>query len=105
MSEAVKSWICTTCGTQFAPSVKPPHSCPICQDERQFVNWDGQEWTTLAQLQRSHQNLVKAQGPGITGIANFASKSAPSRILGCARRFVSKVRAQQEKPWAIINCA
>jgi hypothetical protein len=68
MSQAVKSWICTTCGTQFAPSVKPPHSCPICQDERQFVNWDGQEWTTLAQLQRSHQNLIKAQGPGITGI-------------------------------------
>jgi Uri superfamily endonuclease len=64
----VKSWICTTYGTQFASSVKPPHDCPICLDERQFVNWDGQEWMTLAQLQRSHQNLVKAQGPGITGI-------------------------------------
>jgi hypothetical protein len=68
MSEALKSWICTTCGTQYEATVEPPKNCPICEDERQFVNWNGQEWTTLCDLHRSHQNLLKPQGPGITGI-------------------------------------
>ena len=81
MSEAVKSWICTACGTQFTPGVKPSHDCPICQDERQFVNWDGQEWTTLAQLKRSYHNLVKAQGPGITGIGTTPKFAIGQRAL------------------------
>jgi len=68
MSEEGKSWICTTCGTQYEAAVSPPKNCPICEDERQFVNWNGQDWTTISDLQRSHQNLFKPQGPGITGI-------------------------------------
>jgi hypothetical protein len=66
MSEEGKSWICTTCGTQYEAAVSPPKNCPICEDERQFVNWNGQDWTTISDLQRSHQNLYKPQGPGIT---------------------------------------
>jgi rubrerythrin len=31
----MKRFICTTCGTQFAPSDVPPEQCPICQDDRQ----------------------------------------------------------------------
>lgn len=81
MNEAVTAWICTTCGTQYAPSVKPSNSCPICQDERQFVNWGGQEWTTLLELQRSHQNFVKAQGPGITVIGSTPKFAIGQRAL------------------------
>jgi hypothetical protein len=81
MSEALKSWICTTCGTQYEASVEPPKSCPICEDERQFVNWNGQEWTTLADLQRSHQNLFKPQGPGITGIGTTPKFAIGQRAL------------------------
>ncbi len=81
MSEAVKSWICTTCGTQCEPSGKPPKDCPICDDERQFVNWNGQEWTTLEDLQCSHQNFLKPQGPGITGVGTTPKFAIGQRAL------------------------
>ncbi len=35
---------------QYAPTQKPPDRCPICEDERQYVGWHGQQWTTLAEL-------------------------------------------------------
>src|SRR2546425_904823 len=31
-------WTCEQCGAQFPESAAPPSSCPICEDERQFVN-------------------------------------------------------------------
>jgi len=39
-----------TCGVQFAPSSTPPGRCDICEDERQYVGWDGQQWGTLDEL-------------------------------------------------------
>jgi hypothetical protein len=66
---------------QFSPNGKPPENCPICQDERQFVNWNGQEWTTISDLQRSHQNLFKPQGPGITGIGTTPKFAIGQRAL------------------------
>src|SRR5579883_474753 len=80
-SHAVKSWICKTCGTQYAAAIEPPEDCPICEDERQFVNWNGQEWTTLAELQHSHHNLLKPQGPGITGIGTTPKFAIGQRAL------------------------
>ena len=35
-------WTCEQCGAQFPESGQPPVACPICEDERQFVNWKGQ---------------------------------------------------------------
>jgi glyoxylase-like metal-dependent hydrolase (beta-lactamase superfamily II) len=35
---------------QYAPSPAPPERCPICEDERQYVGWNGQQWTTLEEL-------------------------------------------------------
>jgi hypothetical protein len=81
MSEARTAWICTTCGAQYDPSAKPPERCPICQDERQFVNWEGQQWTTLTELQHSHQNLIKAQGLRITGIGSTPKFAIGQRAL------------------------
>ena len=81
MSEEDKSWICTTCGTQYEAAVNPPKNCPICEDERQFVNWNGQEWTTISDLQRSHQNLFKPQGQGITGIGTTPKFAIGQRAL------------------------
>ena len=46
------AYICRTCGTQFPPAEHPPRNCPICEDERQYVGWQGQQWTTLQALQR-----------------------------------------------------
>ena len=45
-------WICETCGTQYEPSAEPPEACPVCEDERQYVGWGGQRWTTMEALGR-----------------------------------------------------
>jgi hypothetical protein len=52
-------FICVTCGTQFLETAIPPANCPICQDERQYVNPKGQTWTTLDALKTKHHNLIE----------------------------------------------
>ena len=44
------SWTCFQCGAQFPETASPPPSCPICEDERQFVNWKGQQWLAREEL-------------------------------------------------------
>jgi glyoxylase-like metal-dependent hydrolase (beta-lactamase superfamily II) len=62
------AFICATCGSQFAESDEPPPRCPICEDERQYVGWEGQHWTTLDELRRDHQAEIRKEGPGLVGI-------------------------------------
>jgi glyoxylase-like metal-dependent hydrolase (beta-lactamase superfamily II) len=67
-------WTCEQCGAQFPDSVAPPPSCPICEDERQFVNWKGQTWIATDDLAKRHK-LVWRDDLGIPGIGvepNFA---------------------------------
>ncbi|MCB1588749.1 MAG: MBL fold metallo-hydrolase, partial [Xanthomonadales bacterium] len=47
--------ICSTCGTQFATLPAANACCPVCADERQYVGWQGQRWTDLAQLGQTHR--------------------------------------------------
>lgn len=49
----MKNYICTTCGVQYDLSTSPPAECIICNEERQYVNPDGQAWTTLEELKQS----------------------------------------------------
>ena len=60
--------ICVTCGTQFPPGDSPPPSCPICEDDRQYVRPTGQEWTTLDDMRVEHQNSVTEIEPNLHGI-------------------------------------
>jgi glyoxylase-like metal-dependent hydrolase (beta-lactamase superfamily II) len=62
------AFICITCGTQFAPSELPPRNCPICEDERQYVNPQGQRWTLLKDLQRHFENQVTKVADGLYSI-------------------------------------
>src|SRR4051794_15102839 len=62
------SFICTTCGTQFAESEQPPAACPICDDERQYVKATGQQWTTLERLRLTNRNSIKQEEPGLISI-------------------------------------
>lgn len=48
-------YLCETCGTQYADSATPPPNCPVCDDERQYVGWNGQRWTTLEALRAAHR--------------------------------------------------
>ncbi len=55
------AYLCITCGSQFGESPKPPEHCPICEDERQYVNPDGQQWTTLENLRTTHKIRIKQE--------------------------------------------
>jgi hypothetical protein len=65
------AFICNTCGTQYAPSEKPPAACPICDDERQYVTPAGQSWTTLPALQARSYNAWRELEPNLLSIVTF----------------------------------
>lgn len=66
-------YICTACGTQFPESEKPPATCRICEEERQYVPPGGQGWTTLEALRIGRTNGFREYADGIIGIgAGFA---------------------------------
>src|SRR5262245_8089489 len=52
-------FMCMQCGVQFGASDVPPSSCPICSDPRQYIRLAGQAWTTIEELGRDHQVVVK----------------------------------------------
>ena len=61
-------FVCVTCGAHFPEGNNPPADCPICEDERQYIGHDGQQWTTFAELRSGHHNAVVPLEPGLTGI-------------------------------------
>jgi glyoxylase-like metal-dependent hydrolase (beta-lactamase superfamily II) len=73
--------ICVTCGAQFARSEGPPKRCPICEDERQFVGWAGQEWTTLEELRARHRLALRDEGDGLLGIGTEPKFAIGQRAL------------------------
>ena len=74
-------FICETCGTQFAASKRPPDSCAVCEDERQYVGWQGQRWTTLAELGKGHRPVFRDEEPGLVGIGTEPSFAIGQRAL------------------------
>ena len=74
-------YICVTCGVQFAASEEPPAHCPICEDERQYVGWRGQQWTTLDELRRDHKTVIRPEGPGLVGIGTEPGFAIGQRAL------------------------
>ena len=75
------NYICATCGVQFSAGGAPPETCPICQDERQFVHWEGQRWTTAGELRQQYANAVRPEGPGLTGIGTEPAFAIGQRAL------------------------
>lgn len=74
-------FICRTCGTQFAAGASPPAACPICEDERQYVGYAGQQWTTLDELRREHSNRIEEVEPGLTGVGTVPAYAIGQRAL------------------------
>src|SRR5215475_6765973 len=71
--------ICRTCGVQYSA---PRDDCPICLDERQYVGWDGQQWTTLAELASAgHRCNIAEEGPGVLGIGAEPPTAIGQRAL------------------------
>src|SRR5262245_18220417 len=66
--EGKASYLCVTCGMQYKESDAPPKSCPICEDERQYVGWEGQLWTTLPKMRGKYRNVFKEEEKGLHSI-------------------------------------
>ncbi|ANH79856.1 MBL fold metallo-hydrolase [Niabella ginsenosidivorans] len=71
------SFICSTCGMEYAPSAEPPRSCPVCEDERQYVNPGGQSWTTPERLSKTHKNIFDKIAKNI-----YAVYTSPGFAIG-----------------------
>src|SRR5919206_2287922 len=69
--------VCVTCGTQFGA---PAERCPVCEDPRQYVPVDGQQWTTLDELRRDHRNIVRDES-GLAGIGTEPKFAIGQRAL------------------------
>jgi len=68
MLGAMPKPICFTCGVQFPESETPPLDCPICEDPRQYIGFQGQQWTTLEELRRKYRNEIRQEEPGLHSI-------------------------------------
>jgi len=75
------AWICATCAVQHADTPQPPDTCAICSDERQYVGWEGQRWTTMAELGRDHAVLLREEEPGLVGIGVEPAVAIGQRAL------------------------
>lgn len=73
--------ICVTCGVQHAASADPPALCKICTDERQYVGYGGQQWTTLLELAHDHRNRIEELEPNLWGIGTQPSFAIGQRAL------------------------
>jgi glyoxylase-like metal-dependent hydrolase (beta-lactamase superfamily II) len=73
-------WTCEQCGAQFPDTREPPRACPICEDERQYVNWKGQRWLTREELAGSHK-LAWRDDLGVAGIGVEPSFAIGQRAL------------------------
>ena len=77
----MEHFICIQCGTQFDEAAQPPSSCPICEDERQFVRHAGQEWTTLERLAANHCNRFDNEAAQLLGIGTEPDFAIGQRAL------------------------
>jgi glyoxylase-like metal-dependent hydrolase (beta-lactamase superfamily II) len=73
-------FVCCTCATQFAASSEPPPRCPICEDERQYIGPDGQQWTTLEELAGDHRCDIR-EDAGYLGVGVEPSVAIGQRLL------------------------
>jgi hypothetical protein len=60
-------YICETCGTQHEDTDRPPAACTVCGDDRQYVGWAGQGWTTHEALAETHTMRME----DVEGLAGF----------------------------------
>ena len=73
--------VCATCGAVYPAADEPPPSCPICEDERQWVPEGGQKWTSLEELAGERKNEMREEDDGLLGIGIEPSFAIGQRLL------------------------
>jgi len=76
----MNSFICETCGTQYAPSTLAPSACRVCEDDRQYIGWNGQRWTTHEALAATH-TLRIGEDAGLLAFEMSPGFAIPQRML------------------------
>jgi len=79
----LENYICVTCGVQYEATQGPPEHCLICEDERQYIGPNSQQWTTLAEMRSDHRNSTGEDESGLTGIS-----TQPSFAIGQRARLI-----------------
>jgi hypothetical protein len=59
--------ICAACGVQYA-APRPPDTCPICGDVRQYRAGRRQVWLSMTELRARHRNVLRPLADGLTSI-------------------------------------
>ncbi len=77
----MENFICIQCGTQFDATSTSPQRCTICEDERQFVHYGGQQWMTLERLAADHHNRFEDEAPQLLGIGTEPEFAIGQRAL------------------------
>lgn len=74
--------ICRTCGVQYGGDRFDRDHCKICEDERQYVGWGGQQWTSVEELAaEGRRNEVREEVPGLWGVGTTPSFAIGQRAL------------------------
>ena len=76
-----KALICTTCGTQYPPGKQVPDLCTICNDDRQYINENGQAWTTMEDLQNNYSTRVSKLSDQISALKMQPDFALANRAL------------------------
>jgi hypothetical protein len=66
-----------TCGVQYAA---PRDDCPVCEDPRQYVGLEGQQWTALEDLRADHTNAIRDEA-SLVGIGTEPKFAIGQRAL------------------------
>lgn len=73
--------LCPRCGVQF-PLGDGTGPCPVCVDEREYVDWAGQRWTTPARLRdEGFRGEVREEVPGLWGVGTTPDLGIGQRAL------------------------
>ena len=75
------SFLCQACGTQFPEADEPPDACPICEDDRQYVPEEGQQWVAYDEVRATHRADIREEQPRLTGIGMTPSFGIGQRAL------------------------
>lgn len=73
-------YLCETCGTQYAETLQAPTHCPVCEDDRQYVGWQGQRWTTHEALAQRCSLRIEYDC-GLLGFGLASDFAIPQRAL------------------------
>jgi len=76
-----KALICTTCGTQYSPVQHVPELCTICNDDRQYINENGQAWTSMEELKKDYSTGISKLSGNISALKMQPDFALANRAL------------------------